>query len=84
VRERREKREKRGGKRGRCIVVVVNRLERGLEVLMRALWCKARGGGGRLRHATGRMKKENVRWVMAMIKAKAVAVASACLIYILE
>jgi len=29
--------------------------------------------------ATGRMKKENVRWVLAVIKAKAVAVASACL-----
>ena len=23
-----------------------------LEVCLRALWCKARGGGGRLRHAT--------------------------------
>jgi len=48
-------------------------------VSVRAFCCKARGGGGRLRHATGRMKKENVRWVLAMIKAKAVAVASAWL-----
>ena len=46
---------------------------------VRAFCCKARGGGGRLRHATGRMKKENVRGVLAMIKAKAVAVASAWL-----
>jgi len=37
----------------------------------------------RLRHATGRMKKENVRWVMAVIKAKAVAVASACLYHMI-
>jgi hypothetical protein len=28
---------------------------------------------------TGRMKKENMRWVLAVIKAKAVAAASACL-----
>ena len=40
---------------------------------------KLLGGGGRLRHATGRMKKENVRWVLAVIKAKAVVVTSACL-----
>jgi len=46
---------------------------------VRAFCCKARGGGGRLRNATGRMTKENVRWVLAVIKAKAVAVASACL-----
>ena len=51
----------------------------GLEVPLRAFCCKARGGDGRLRHATGRMKKENVRWVLAVIKTKAVAVASACL-----
>ena len=25
-----------------------------LEVSLRAFWCKARGGGGRLRHATER------------------------------
>ena len=25
-----------------------------LEVCLRAFWCKARGGGGRLRHATER------------------------------
>ena len=46
---------------------------------VRAFWCKATGGGGRLRHATGRMNKENVRWVLAVIKAKEEAVASACL-----
>jgi|GEM_PF-3131301 len=51
----------------------------GYEVHLRAFCCKARGGGGRLRHATGRMKKENVPWVLAVIKAKAVAVASAWL-----
>ena len=27
---------------------------RGSEVPLRALWCKAKGGGGRLRQATGR------------------------------
>jgi len=48
-------------------------------VSVRAFCCKARGGGGRLRHATGRVKKENVRWVLAVIKAKAVVVTSACL-----
>ena len=46
---------------------------------LRAFCREARGGGGRLRHAIGRMKKENVRWILAVIKAKAVAVASACL-----
>jgi len=46
---------------------------------VRAFCCKERGGGGRLRHATGRMKKENVASVLEVIKAKAVAVASACL-----
>ena len=56
---------------------LVEGLVRGSEVPLRAFCCKARGGGGRLRHATGRMKKENVRWVLAVIKAKAVAVASA-------
>ena len=34
------------------IVGLVNRLVGGLEVPLRALWCEARGGGGRLRHAT--------------------------------
>jgi len=34
------------------------RLVGGLEVPLRALWCKARGGGGRLRHATAREEKE--------------------------
>ena len=48
----------------------VNGIVQGLKVLFRAFWCKARGGGGRLRHATGRMKKENVRWVLAVIKAE--------------
>jgi len=47
----------------------------GLEVPLRAFCCKARGGGGRLRHAIDGMKKENVRWVVAVINAKAVAVA---------
>jgi len=46
-------------------------------VPLKGFCCKARGGGGRLRHATGRIKKGNVRWVLAVIKAKAVAVASA-------
>ena len=50
---------------------------------VRAFWCKARGGGGRLRHATGRITKENVRWVLAVVKAKAPAVASACLYHML-
>ena len=50
---------------------------------VRAFCCKGRGGGGRLRHATDREKKENVRWVLAVIKAKAVAVASACLYHML-
>jgi len=58
---------------------LVGRLVRSLEVPLRAFCCKARGGGDRLRHATGRMKKENVRWVLAVIIAKAVAVASVCL-----
>ena len=31
---------------------VNDKVSRGLEVPLRALWCKARGGGGRLRHAT--------------------------------
>ena len=30
----------------------------GLKVPLRALYCKARGGGGRLRHATERVRKE--------------------------
>ena len=37
---------------------VNDKVSRGLEVLLRALWCKARGGGGRLRHATEIVKKE--------------------------
>jgi len=37
---------------------VDDRFARGLKVPLRALWCKARGGGGRLRHATAREEKE--------------------------
>jgi len=37
---------------------VNDKVSRGLEVPLRALWCKARGGGGRLRHATEIVKKE--------------------------
>ena len=40
------------------MVGLVNRLVGGLEVPLRALWCKARGGGGRLRHATDRGERE--------------------------
>ena len=52
-----------------------DRAFRGLKVRLRAFCCKARGGGGRLRHATERMKKENVRWGLGVIKAKAVTEA---------
>ncbi len=60
---------------------------RGLEVDLRAFYCRARGGGGRLRHATGKMKKEKKQekvrllfvLVVQAVKAKAVAVESACL-----
>jgi len=38
--------------------MAVNEVLGGLEVPLRAFCCKARGGGGRLRHATERMKKE--------------------------
>jgi len=31
---------------------------RGSEVPLRALWCKARSGGGRLQKATARVEKE--------------------------
>ena len=34
---------------------------RGVEVHLRALWCKAKGGGGRLRHATSRDEKRRER-----------------------
>ena len=37
---------------------VNDKVSRGLEVPLRALWCKARGGGGRLRQATAR--EENI------------------------
>jgi hypothetical protein len=37
---------------GKVMVGPVDRLVRGLEVHLRAFCCKARGGGGRLRHAT--------------------------------
>jgi len=33
---------------------VNDKVSRGLEVPLRALWCKARGGGGRLRQVTAR------------------------------
>ena len=39
-------------RRGKDMVELVNGLLGGLKVPLRALWCKARGGGGRLRHAT--------------------------------
>jgi hypothetical protein len=56
---------------------VNGQVSRGLKVHLRAFYCKARGGGGRLRHATERMKKENVRCILAVIEAKAVAVRHA-------
>ena len=37
---------------GIIMVELVDRVVGGLEVPLRALWCKERGGGGRLRHAT--------------------------------
>ena len=37
---------------------VYNEASWGCEVPLKAFCCKARGGGGRLRHATGREKKE--------------------------
>ena len=37
---------------------VNDKVSRSLEVLLRALWCKARGGGGRLRQVTAREEKE--------------------------
>jgi len=37
---------------------VNDKVSRGLEVPLRALWCKARGGGGRLRQGTAREEKE--------------------------
>ena len=40
------------------MVGLVNGLVGGLEVPLGAFGCKTRGGGGRLRHATERMKKE--------------------------
>jgi len=36
---------------------VNDKVSRSLEVPLRALWCKARGGGGRLRQATAREEK---------------------------
>ena len=41
-----------------CMSSVNDKVSRGLEVPLRALWCKARGGGGRLRQATAREEKE--------------------------
>lgn len=41
-----------------------------LKVPMRAFCCKVRGGGGRLRHATERMKKESIRWVLGVVNDK--------------
>jgi hypothetical protein len=43
------------------MVGVVDGLARGLEVHLRGFCCKARGGGGRLRQATERGKKEKIR-----------------------
>jgi len=40
------------------MVELVNRLLGGSEVPLRAFYCRARGGGGRLRQATERGKKE--------------------------
>jgi len=62
------------------MVGMINRLLEGLEVPLRAFYWKARGAVAvACDMPTGRMKKENVRWVLAVIKAKAVAVASAWL-----
>ena len=36
----------------------IDRPCRGSDVPLRALWCNARGGSSRLRHATERVKKE--------------------------
>ena len=42
-----------------CLNIGVNdKVSEGLKVHVRALCCKARGGGGRLRHAAERVKKE--------------------------
>jgi len=43
------------------MVELVNRLLGVLEVPLRAFCCKARGGGGRLRHATKREEREEAR-----------------------
>jgi len=37
---------------------VNDKVSKGLKVPFRVFWCKARGGGGRLRNATERVKKE--------------------------
>ena len=37
-----------------------DKVPRGLEVPLRALWRKAKGGGGHLRQATGRVEKEKI------------------------
>lgn len=39
---------------------VSHKVYRGLEMPLRAFCCKARGGGGRLRHATVGEKRKNV------------------------
>jgi hypothetical protein len=46
------------GEQRRSMSGVDDRFARGLKVPLRALWGKARGGGGRLRHATSMGKKE--------------------------
>jgi hypothetical protein len=51
ARERRKR-----GRKGRT--GGVDKGTEGLEVPLRTLWCKARGGGGRLRQATETGKKE--------------------------
>jgi hypothetical protein len=64
-RERRKRSLRSELERKKDMVGLVNRLVGGLEVPLRAFWRKARGGGGRLRHATkvedGEKRRETKR-----------------------
>ena len=46
---------------------VNDKVSRGLEVPLRALRCKARGGGGRLRQATAREEKKLYIYIIVNI-----------------
>lgn len=48
------------------MVGLIETLAEGLEVPFRAFWCKARGGGGRLRQATEAGKKEKRRYKLVV------------------